>query len=464
MLWSVLIASLLPREKVIATFRLLLTIYRDRAAALENVMVEHSQLAKLTPEQFDLLFAEICKDAEVKQALLPLLLLESLPDRHHWSRVLGAPPDVESGFDRLARAVALCLDHQSQQATDCRWFRVMTIIAQDKMKFVGDRAELGKEIINYPDYGDMRKVRPSIRAAEMATRQIAQEKTAEIVYSERFWEECFSKTPCMPALLDKRVTRHAHTALLESVIALYSELLDHFFQTVKTTATDARHEGAFGLVFYILQLLFLATKAAVGQTIVGRHITRSAVEAYITLSYLAQKDDPTIWMQYRNYGAGQSKLAYLKTIQSIELPSYTSKELLEQLANEDLWLEFQDIKLGAWADKDLRKMSQEASVKDVYDRYYDGLSGYVHANWSAVRHAAYDVCLNPLHRFHRVPVPPRFFEQTAVPDLVKIANVALDRLNQLYPAFKKRLKVTDSEPDQQKPRSDDTSSPGNSEN
>ena len=146
-------------------------------------------------------------------------------------------------------------------------------------------------------------------------------------------------------------------------------------------------------------------------------------------------------MQYRNYGAGQSKLTYLKNVSIDDLPSFTTKELLEQLASEDIWLEFQDIKLGAWADRNLRQMAEEASVKDVYDRYYDGLSAYVHGNWSAVRHAAYGDCLNPLHRFHRVPIPPRILSQDTVPDLVKITNMALDRISALYPTFKPRLRL-----------------------
>jgi uncharacterized protein DUF5677 len=105
-----------------------------------------------------------------------------------------------------------------------------------------------------------------------------------------------------------------------------------------------------------------------------------------------------------------------------------------------MWLEFQDIKLGAWADKNLRKMAEEAGEKAFYDRYYDALSGYVHGNWLAVRHAVFGPCLNPLHRFHRIPLPPRLLIDDAVPDLRKICNLALDKFAHLYPPFKMRLK------------------------
>jgi hypothetical protein len=85
-------------------------------------------------------------------------------------------------------------------------------------------------------------------------------------------------------------------------------------------------------------------------------------------------------------------------------------------------------------------MSEEAGVKALYDKYYDALSGYVHGNWAAVSHSGFSICLNPLHRFHRVPTPPRLFVEDSVPDMVKLVNLALEQLNSLYPTFKPRVR------------------------
>jgi hypothetical protein len=253
--------------------------------------------------------------------------------------------------------------------------------------------------------------------------------------------EWYAKTQCIPHWPDEKATRKRYAGFFEELATVYDELAAHFLDTVTTTAVDPRHDGSFGLVLFILQLLAFALQAATGQTVVGRFVVRTALEAYINLSFLAHKDDATIWMQYRNYGTGQAKLTYLKNVSLEDLPSFTTRELLESLVNEDQWLEFQDIKLGAWADKNLRQMAEEAGVKDTYDRYYDGLSGYVHGNWSAVRHAVFGNCLNPLHRFHRIPIRPHYLPQDAVPDLVKIANMALDLIGALYPTFKPRLRL-----------------------
>ena len=85
-------------------------------------------------------------------------------------------------------------------------------------------------------------------------------------------------------------------------------------------------------------------------------------------------------------------------------------------------------------------MAEEAGIKPFYDKHYDVLSGYSHANWAAVRHTIFGLCGNPLHRFHRIPIAPRLFGEGEVPDFVKVINLSLDQLAKLYPPFKPRLK------------------------
>jgi hypothetical protein len=49
-------------------------------------------------------------------------------------------------------------------------------------------------------------------------------------------------------------------------------------------------------------------------------------------------------------------------------------------------------------------------------------------------------CLNPLHRFHRIPAPPKSYMPSILPDACKLVNRMVDDLNHLYPSFKQRLK------------------------
>jgi len=438
-LWTALLFGTLPRTEALAHLRRVLVKVRDNKEVLAESSLEHSRLAQFDQDQFNLFFAELCSDEAAKAALSPLLLLQRLPDRALWEKVLGKPKD--DAAHGLANAVALSFDHQSEAATDCRWFKIMTMIEAGRMQF--DLKLQGRldAIVDYPNRGDMRSVRPSIRAMEMMTRPGASKNEVKSPWCDDFWAECWEQTECFPLNPDEKAKVLDGQSLIDQVVDLEEKLSGHFTSTVETTNIDPKHDAAFGLTLYIVHLLFFCLKSSVGQTVQGRLLLRCVVETYITLAFLVAKDDPTIWLQYRNYGAGQAKLSLLKMNAQNEVPSFISRELLEQLANEDMWHEHQDIKLGAWADKNLRKMAEDAGVKALYDRHYDALSGYGHANWIGLSHSLFGLCLNPLHRFHRIPIPPRMFVDDALPDVIAICNLALDQLASLYPPFKKRLRI-----------------------
>lgn len=455
-LWSVLIVGGLNREKALSAFRVVIQLCGENKEGTGKIMLVHSQLKGVPYEIFEKIFAPLCEDDETKKCLSPLLLLKTLPDRDHWLKLLGPAPEWTDAGEKLATAIAKSFDHQSQEATDCRWVRVMTLIAQDRLMIDQSMAERFQEIVGYPAIGEMKSVRPSIRAMEMATRNSGLSKEAPPPWAEEFWQECWQSSHCMPAMEDDKSIYQDYKYLFEQVVELHENLNRHFIESIQTTAVDARHDGCFGITFYVIHLLCYSIKSIIGQSVVSRTVLRSAVESYITLSYLSEKDDKTVWLQYRNYGYSQTKLSLLKNISLGDIPSFLTIEMLEAIANEDMWIEYQDIKLGAWADKNLRKMADEANVKDTYDKYYDALSGYVHGNWMAVRHSVFVQCLNPLHRFHRIPVPPRQFGQDAIPDLVKIANLCLDRVTKLYPPFKPRFRLNKARTSDEKPEATKT--------
>jgi hypothetical protein len=123
------------------------------------------------------------------------------------------------------------------------------------------------------------------------------------------------------------------------------------------------------------------------------------------------------------------------------VPDFVNLDELENLANEDVWQEFQEVDLGHWAKADLRKMSEEAGMKPIYDKYYGWPSSYVHSQWVAVRDTTFDLCLNPLHRLHRVPSAPRVDMASVAIDSVRLANLLLGLLERAYPSFKGRILV-----------------------
>jgi hypothetical protein len=134
---------------------------------------------------------------------------------------------------------------------------------------------------------------------------------------------------------------------------------------------------------------------------------------------------------------------YLKLVDAEQLPKYVDLESLEALANEDLWQEYLDIDLGHWANKDLRRMSEEVGIKGTYDRYYGWPSSYVHAQWGAVRSTVFSTCLNPLHRLHRVPRPPRQDFEDVSWDAVTLGNLLLELVDKAYPGLTVRFQLAE---------------------
>ncbi|RCK19258.1 hypothetical protein TH8_20505 [Thalassospira profundimaris] len=439
LLWAAILGAFLDRDKYLSLFRSVVHNAREKLEVKDGVFITHSALSSMSAEHFYTLLQTVLEDEEASAYLRALLLIDCLPDRHLWESHLEVPDD-QVDWNILAHAVTECFDHQSQLSTDIRWFKLLFMIfAQEKLQAPPDFVE---EIAHYPNQGDMKHVRPSIRAMEIAFRNVKDMQiNREIAeaFPVAFWDECYKKWACiLPTGVNP--AEHGPEALTNELLHLFQELEGHFHETVATTSVDAKHDSAFGLALYGLTILFNCGHGFSHMRPEGRVFLRVIVEAFITLRFLAHKDNETLWRQYRSYGNGQTKLAFLKNLKEEELPDFVDLKALELLANEDMWLEFEDIDLGSWSKTNLRAMAEEAGCKDVYDRYYDWTSGFAHSQWGCVRDSVFEHCLNPLHRFHRVPALPKTHMPSVLKDGCKLLNRMLDDINTLYPSFKPRIK------------------------
>ncbi len=439
LLWAALFSAQMDRLEYLEIFRTI------ASSASENRDIDcsgmsHSRFASYPDDQFDRLFAPILDNAKLMALLQPLRLFDELPDGRHWNRHIPEITNEEKMWSLVGKAVANNTWHQSQIATDVRWMRIVCMIASGKVHFAETMDEQYREIVDYPNYGDMRKVRPSIRAAEQAFSM--PDDTLSDKWPADFWRNCLRRTICFPA--PRKEPPHADVkAMVDETLDIYKLVADHFHQSLTDTGVDARLDGVFGISLYaiILQATLLSSNSH--ERVEGRLLIRTILEMHITLAFLLSKDQPVYWDRYRMYGTGQAKLAFLKLadLEDEDIPSHVSVEELERLADEDRWKEFVDIDLGNWAKLDLRRMSEEAGVKDLYDKYYGWPSGFVHGHWAAVRDTVFDLCLNPLHRYHRIPSPPRLDMGSVAPDGVKLINLTLDLISKAYPSFKARLKM-----------------------
>jgi hypothetical protein len=281
-----------------------------------------------------------------------------------------------------------------------------------------------------------------IRATELGLRMMEfnEDGKADLppLQAAAFWDEMHKKTLC---IAEGRTDgpRIAEKAEMRELLRIANLIAKHFHATIEQTGIDERHDSSFGLVLFAINLLIETAASYSLFTSVGRSVLRSIVECLITLSYLVSKDDPALWLRHRDYGNGQTKLSFLKNLAADRVPNFVDLDRLESLANEDKWLEFNDINLGAWAAQNLRSIATEANLKDVYDGYYDLCSGYTHGHWSAIRDSAFVTCFNPLHRFHKIPAPINFGMKSVLTDGAALINRMLDALSTIYPGMTDRI-------------------------
>ena len=140
----------------------------------------------------------------------------------------------------------------------------------------------------------------------------------------------------------------------------------------------------------------------------GAHIGRMLVETKIYLHWMAQQD-PTIYRQFQEYGAGKAKL-YARI--SDELPDqarapgfHESIDELQRLSHNDDVLDHRTVDTrDTFADgKSIRDMAKEAGLLDFYRQTYSLSSGVAHSEWWSVETHGMEPCLNVLHGMHLVP-------------------------------------------------------------
>lgn len=444
MLWACLVISVLPREAGLETFREIAAIglnNRDNEQA-KGWSLNLSALPDQPADVSERVVRTVTRHPLGYAALRPLLLMGGLPGRGRWEALLATSPS-DDDWQTLGNAVLTTFDHQSQEATDVRWLSLLFKVGLGVVHFPASLRERAEEIVQYPRKGDMRSVRPSIRAAEMAFGGGINGKAVKSAWPEAFWRECLHRTECVPMPPPKQTNPNRNTEdLARELLDIRMAVLEHWRQTLSTSGVDAKHDSVFGFVFFALSSFLEMMSGLNGQGISGRVLLRSLTECRITLAYLIRCGDETLWGKFRSYGAGQAKLVLLKLEEgSGRTPTFVEKSTLEAIVNEDFYREFVSMDLGHWCGKDLRRMAEESGTKEDYDRFYGWTSGFVHGHWGALRDSNLTYCMNPLHRFHRVPLLSHRRMEDAVPDAGHLINAILDDLNLTYPGLSVRFKI-----------------------
>lgn len=450
MLWAVLVVGNVERKTALEFFRAIAKFVQDNPSCWDVTL---TGIYKFPPEKTtEFIKAAVTWSDEVRKALRPLTWYEDLPAREHWREFLADAIETED-LDKLANGVSKTYWHQSEEATDCRWIKYLCEILSGKLKFakiIDGIEDTLRGVYEYPNFGDLTRIRGFIRTGEMASVIRNDNQLSE--WSKKFWQQNFDRTTCLPQQSVSEKTQLRENELYEgmkesrqhyfnSARDIRLKLIEHLLKSSTTSAIDSRHEIAFGLVLYSFSLYLEIIFYSVSLSITGRLAMRSLIECYITLKYLLQKEtsEPEIWDTFREYGNGQLKLLYLKLREMKQEINSIESETLNELANEDKWIEFTPINLGHWDSENLRKISEDVGLKNLYDKYYSYTSGFTHGTWGAIRESIYQKCVNPLHRLHRIPIFDLPLMPSVLEDMREIMNNILETLSIVYPKFEDRL-------------------------
>ena len=436
MLWAALISTSFDRDYSLEEFRRILGFIgkHEQKEKLHDLTL--TGIGQLEEKLRSEIIGCIVESPEVSDTLSVLRLFEDLPGKGEWHQYLPLSQTKDVGIESLMRSVGATLWHKSQEATDCRWVRVMAWIMAGKLFLPSE--EMAGELFHYPNKFDQAKVRPTIRAVELTFEG---DKPPNLTWPKAFWHEMWTITPCIKSSQRYKQPDFDNIVTRQSVVELRERLENHWKQTHSTTEINPKHDAVFGMALYALRILEEMMGIGIGTSILALLGLRTILEVRINLKYLLDADTPELWGSWRKYGAGQAKLNALKFDEVMDLPKYVDIESIEGIASEDVQEEFLTINLGSWSRLDLRRISEQANLKETYDQYYSWTSGYAHGMWGAVRESCYQTCGNPLHRLHRYP--QRRPLQDAVDDATMLVDEILQHLDNAYPRFEWRLMAED---------------------
>ncbi len=216
--------------------------------------------------------------------------------------------------------------------------------------------------------------------------------------------------------------------------------------------TDEIVLGLFSRIIRLTSLIL--TNSLLWSYDLSRILLRCLSDTTITYCYLIEKNDNQLFQSFIDYGKGKEKLLLLHLQDTHPGTGTATGESIDQLAS-NLGGGFSpaliDINLGDWKDVSARDMAKTCNLMEIYRIIYDPTSSDIHGTWTSIKNTNLTYCVNPLHRYHRLPQledPPQFLQpvQISINLVEKAINSSIDKLG--FPNLEKPLidiPITDGE-------------------
>lgn len=282
---------------------------------------------------------------------------------------------------------------------------------------------------------------------------IIQDNIGDRAWSQYFWRRNFELSPCENLNDEKKFVRKTiDTKWLDNIYqicennsSLLNEYLDHVVESyiidLYSPETDEVLLGLFSRIIRLTSLIL--TKPLLWSYDLSRILLRCLSDTTITYCYLIKKNESQLFQSFIDYGKGKEKLLLLHLQDTHQNTQTVTGESIDQLAlhlGGGFSPALIDINLGDWKDVSVRDMANECNLMDIYRIIYDPTSSDIHGTWTSIKNTNLTYCVNPLHRYHRLPQledPPIFIQPVQIAlDLAEKAIISsIEKLG--FPKLKK---------------------------
>lgn len=327
----------------------------------------------------------------------------------------GGPLDPNVELGKLRKLLMKLFPGRGGEVGHLRVLPLGRLLKHGSIKFPPD-----PQIIDvFPRYphattDDENKIVQSMTRALMNTILPTEKRYQSKAWPKYFWRHNLNLACCNPRRLPIMGTKPLSMNYLSSVEKVLEQNAKNAREFLARVAREhkydlyspERDEILLGLLSRIVRLYDLIAKDAnLWARDTAGIMLRCLVDAAITFCFLSEKGDEDDFKKFREYGEGQEKLLMLHLQDAYpedeSLEGRTPEALSEELGG--FTPELLDIELGHWTKKDARKLAGSVNMERFYRLVYSPASSDLHGSWFSLKHSSFVRCIEPLHRFHRIP-------------------------------------------------------------
>ncbi len=319
----------------------------------------------------------------------------------------------------LNTLVRLYSGKESEYCRELRILPLQRILKHEKISFT-PQVEWPKLLPKYPNHLTNEEKEQCERMAILSSNMLINNPGGpeKRIYnwSKHFWNHNLKLSPCVTNVLMKNddfieITEEFIKELNEYTDDNIKSLNNYLFDDLKDFKYElydhTKDEVIIGLFSRILRLCIAFLKAPeLWKRDLSKIFIRCILDSTIVLKYLLKENDISLFEKFIEYGRGKEKLQILHSQDTYPNEKSAGSDDSTELATElgsDFFIEALKINVGNWIDKSTRDMAIECNMHKEYALIYNPTSEDVHGSWLSIKKSSLMSCMNPLHRFHKVP-------------------------------------------------------------